>query len=86
MGLISFALLFCYLAYQEGTICARASPARTVNTPEYVHERYQRSYFNAQDAQKLRRLHGEQVIALFGIIGCAFGGAVHKRQVEKRAA
>jgi hypothetical protein len=51
IGLILFSLLFCYLAYQETRFWPRAAATRNVRTPEYVHERFQPSYFSAQDAQ-----------------------------------
>jgi hypothetical protein len=73
-GLVLFSLLFCYLAYQETGFWPRASGTRSVKTPEYVHERYQRSYFSAQDAHLLRRLHHEEAIVFIAMIAC--GAAV----------
>jgi len=69
-GLILSSLVFCYLAYQETRFWPRASATRTVETPEYVHERYQRSYFSAQDAHLLRRLHHEEAIVFIAMIAC----------------
>jgi hypothetical protein len=69
-GLILSSLLFCYLAYQETRFGPRASAMPSVKTPEYVHERYQRSYFSAQDAHLLRRLHHEEAIVFIAMIAC----------------
>jgi hypothetical protein len=67
IGLILFSLLFCYLAHQETRFWPRAATTRSVQTPEYVHERYQPSYFSPQGAQLVRRLHKEEAVVLLGI-------------------
>ena len=84
IGLIFFALLFCYLAYQETNFWPRASASRTADTPEYVHERYQRSYFSVGDAQKLRRLHNEQALVLLAIVAGCVGLAYPRSKSRKR--
>ena len=69
-GLVLFSLLFCYLAYEESTVCPRASGIRTDDKPEYVHERYQRSYFSARDAKQLREIHFEEAFTLLAVVSC----------------
>ena len=78
-GLALFALLLAYLAHEESTFWPRASWTRTSATPEYVHERYQRSYFAISDAQALRRLHNKEAIALIGIVTFAVAFAALRR-------
>jgi hypothetical protein len=80
IGLILFCLLFCYLAEQETRFRPRAAATRSIRTPEYVHERYQPSYFSPQDAQLLRRLHKEDVVVLLGIAACCAAVAYSKRK------
>ena len=70
IGLILFSLLFCYLAHEEIRFLPRASATRSVKTLEYVHERYQRSYFSTTDAHLLRRLHREEAIVFVALIAC----------------
>jgi hypothetical protein len=80
IGLILFSLLFCYLAHQETKFWSRAAATRSVRTPEYVHERYQRSYFSTTDAHPLRHLHREEAIVLLGIAACWAAVAYSKRK------
>jgi uncharacterized membrane protein len=82
IGFVLFALLFCYLAYRESTVWPRGSWTRTTGAPEYVHERYQRSYFSVRDAQTLRRLHTEEAIALFGIVAGVVAAAYSSRKSQ----
>jgi hypothetical protein len=70
VGLVASVLAFVYLCYRETAIWPRASPVRTAQNPEYVHERFQRSYYSARDAQALRTIHDEQAAALLAVIGC----------------
>ena len=63
-------LAFGYLCYEETTIWPRGSPGRTAERPEYVHERFQRTYYSAQDAERLRRIHDEQALTFLAVIGC----------------
>jgi hypothetical protein len=69
-GLAVFSLLFCYLGYEESTVWPRASWTRSADTPEYVHERYQRSYFSLENAERMRRLHNEEAVVLLAFIAC----------------
>jgi len=84
IGLVLFSLLFCYLAYQETSFWPRASATRTADMPEYVHERYQRSYFSIADAQKLRRLHNEEAIVLVAMVSCCVALAYSRCRPRKR--
>ena len=79
IGLILFCLLFCYLADQETRFWPRAAATRSIRAPEYVHERYQPSYFSPQDAQLLRRLHMEEAVVLLGIAACRTAVTYSKR-------
>ena len=82
-ALLVSSLLFGRLAYEERMFWPRASWTRTIAQPEYVHERYQRSYFSGADARALRRLHAEQAFALVGIVASVVALAYttnHRRQ------
>ncbi|HME88127.1 MAG TPA: hypothetical protein VKE30_02825 [Chthoniobacterales bacterium] len=70
-GLIFFCALLAYLFYHESSFWPRGSWAQTSETPEYVHERFQRSYFSGSDAKKLRRLHYQQAIVFLAVVTCA---------------
>jgi hypothetical protein len=83
IGLILFSLLFCYLAHEEIRFLPRASATRSVKTLEYVHERYQRSYFSTTDAHLLRRLHREEATVLLGIAACWAAVAYSKRKIGR---
>jgi hypothetical protein len=82
-GLVLFSLLFCYLAYEESTIWPRASGIRTDDKPEYVHERYQRSYFSARDAEQLRQIHFAEAFALLAIASCYVPFRFSRRGLRK---
>jgi len=69
-GLVLSSLLFCYLGYEESTVWPRGSFVRRIDKPEYVHERYQRSYFSVQDAHRLRHVHNQQAVVLVVIVLC----------------
>jgi hypothetical protein len=84
-GLILFSLLFCYLAYQETRFWPQASATRSVKTLEYVHERYQRSYFSAQGAHLLRRLHHEEAIVFIAMIACCAAVVYPKSKRRSRS-
>jgi hypothetical protein len=64
LGIVAAGLAFCYLAFDESTVWPRASAGPSAQTPEFVHERFQRSYFSLEDAAHLRLLHYEQGAAL----------------------
>jgi hypothetical protein len=64
VGIIVAVAAFCYFAVQETSIGRRASSIRTAETPAYVHERFQRSYFSSADAEHLRRLHHREAAAV----------------------
>jgi hypothetical protein len=85
-ALVSFSVLFCYLAYEESTIWPRASGVRTDDKPEYVHERYQRSYFSARDAKQLRQIHFAEAFALLAIASGYVAFRFSRRGPRKRTA
>lgn len=85
VGFAASIITFGYLCYQETAIWPRGSPVRTAQTPEYVHERFQRSYFSTQDAQALRTIHDEQAVALLAVIGC-YIATLRARRKERATA
>jgi hypothetical protein len=75
-GALIFAALLVYFIYGETAFTSRGSWTRTTQTPEYIHERYQRSYFSASDAAALRKLHNQEGLALAGLVSCSVVTAV----------
>jgi hypothetical protein len=67
-GIVLFSVLLVFLISREAPLLARSSAVRTETTSEYVHERYQRSYFSASDAGELRRLHNEQAAIFIALV------------------
>lgn len=82
-GLAVSSLLFCYLGYEESTVWPRASSIRSMDRPEYVHERYQRSYFTLEDAKRMRRLHNEQAVVFLAFVLCWVAFARSRKKYRK---
>lgn len=79
------SLAFCYFEYEETDITPRASAVRTAQQPEYVHERFQKRYFSAADAQRLRQIHLSETSAFLAIVFSSVLYRYARQREHKRA-